>query len=289
MTVVDFQGRTAFVTGAGRGQGRSHAVALARAGANVVLSDIGRELQTIPYAMSSPEDLKETQRLVEEVGGRSIAAVADARDGEAMRGLAAQAVAEFGTIDVAVINHGVCHTAPPWEVTDEEWNETISVNLTGVWQAAKAVMPTMIANGRGSIVLTSSVNGFYSYGNMPHYAASKHGVLGLMRSFAVDLGPHGIRVNAVCPTTVPTTMVTPSFAHFAPAGTVDPGFADIAPAFHRFHLLDIPWVETDDISAAVLWLASDEARYITGVALPVDGGANAVPPAYPLGKGLETG
>jgi NAD(P)-dependent dehydrogenase (short-subunit alcohol dehydrogenase family) len=190
-----------------------------------------------------------------------------------MRELVRQGVEQFGSIDFAAINQGVLGTAmPAHELTDAQWHVVLSVNLTGSWQAAKAVVPAMMAQGRGSIVFTSSVNGVRGASSISHYTASKHGVIGLMRALAIELGPYGVRSNAVCPTTVPTNMVSTSFEWFSPPGTVNPGLDDVAPKMKEFQLLDIPWVQPEDVSAAVLWLASDEARYVTGVVLPVDGG-----------------
>jgi (+)-trans-carveol dehydrogenase len=283
----DFEGKTAFVTGAGRGQGRSHAVAFAEAGADVVICDIAKDLPRVGYKMASAEDLEETRSLIEAAGAKCLARVTDVRDGAGMAALAADAVRQFGTIDAVSVNQGVVNTGPAWELTDEDWDTVISVNLTGSWRAARAVMPHMIEAKSGAIVFTASINGFMSFANMCGYSASKHGVIGLMRSLAVELGPHGIRCNAVCPSTVPTNMLDPSLEFFAPPGTVNPTYTDIEPAFRRQHLMPTPFVYPQDITAAVLWLTSAEARFVTGIALPVDAGALAMPPAYPQGTGME--
>jgi (+)-trans-carveol dehydrogenase len=283
----NFEGKTAFVTGAGRGQGRSHAVAFAEAGANVVISDIAKDLPRIGYPMSSPEDLDETRSLIEGAGRKCLSRVVDVRDGAGMAALANDAVEQFGTIDAVSINQGVVNTGPAWELTDEDWDTVVSVNLTGSWRAAKAVMPHMVRQKSGAIVLTSSINGFMSFSNMAHYSASKHGVIGLMRSLAVELAPYNARANVVAPSTVPTNMLDPSLPHFAPPGTENPTYKDIEPVFRKYHLMPTPFVYPQDITAAVLWLASDEARFVTGVALPIDAGALTMPPAYPMGTGME--
>jgi SDR family mycofactocin-dependent oxidoreductase len=271
--MASFEGRTALVTGAALGQGRSHAVKFATAGANVVICDIAANLPDVPYDMGTEEQLEETKRLVEATGQQCIAVKADVRDGEAMRDLVRHGVERFGSIDVAAINQGVLGTPmPAHEFTDAQWDVVVSVNLTGSWQAAKAVIPQMMENGRGALVFTSSVLGVRGAASASHYAASKHGVIGLMRTLAIELGPCGVRANAVCPTTVPTNMVSLSFEWFSPPGTVNPGLDDVAPTMKQFHLLDVPWVQPEDISEAVLWLASDEARYVTGTVLPVDAG-----------------
>jgi SDR family mycofactocin-dependent oxidoreductase len=288
--MTSFEGRTALVTGAALGQGRSHAVKFAQGGANVVICDIAANLPDVPYDLGTEEELEETKQLVEAAGQQCIAVKADVRDGDAMRDLVRQGVERFGSIDIAAINHGVLGTPmPAHEFTDAQWDVVLSVNLTGAWQAAKAVIPQMMEKGRGSLVFTSSVNGVRGASSIGHYAASKHGLIGLMRTLAIELGSHGIRSNAVCPTTVPTNMVSLSFEWFSPPGTVNPGLADVAPTMKQFQLLDTPWVEPEDISAAVLWLASDEARYVTGVVLPVDGGNLSIYGGARGGKPQGTG
>jgi (+)-trans-carveol dehydrogenase len=275
MIMVSFEGRTALVTGAAHGQGRSHAVEFAKAGANVVICDIASNLPQIEYAMGTEEELEETKRLVEATGRGCVAVKADVRDGEAMRDLVRRGVEEFGSIDVAAINQGVLGPPTPvHEIPDAQWDEVLSVNLTGSFQVAKAVIPQMIEHRRGAIVLTASVMGLRASAGLGDYTPAKHGVIGLMRTLAIELGPYGVRANAVCPCIVPTNMVGTKqmLEWFSPPGTVNPGFDDIAPRMKQFHLLPISWHEPEDISAAVLWLASDEARYITGVVLPVDAG-----------------
>ncbi|WP_374023998.1 mycofactocin-coupled SDR family oxidoreductase [Mycobacterium sp. HNNTM2301] len=269
-------GRVAFVTGAARGQGRSHAVRLAREGADIIAVDICRKFEASPVEGATPEDLDETAGLVKDAGGRIVTAEVDVRDFDALRAAVDSGVEQLGRLDVIVANAGIGTTAGKLHKTPEAlWQEMIDVNLSGVWKTVKAGVPHVLNGGRGgSIVLTSSVAGFKAYPHVGHYVAAKHGVIGLMRSFAVELGQHMIRVNAVLPTHVnsPLLMNETTYRAFRPE-LDNPGPDDLAPVCQSFHYLPIPWVTPEDISNAVLFLASDEARYITGVALPVDAGS----------------
>ena len=269
-------GKVAFVTGAARGQGRSHAVRLAREGADIIAVDICRGFDASPADGATPEDLDVTAGMVKDAGGRIITAEVDVRDFEALRAAVDNGVEQMGRLDVIVANAGIGTTAGKLHKTDETlWQEMIDVNLSGVWKSAKAGVPHLLSGGRGgSIVLTSSVAGAKAYSHMGHYVAAKHGVIGLMRSFAVELGQHMIRVNAVLPTHVntPLLMNETTYRAFRPE-LENPGPDDLAPVCQSFHVLPIPWVTPEDITNAVLFLASDEARYITGVALPVDAGS----------------
>lgn len=260
------QGKVAFVSGAARGQGRSHAVRLAQEGADVIAFDVCSRLASVPYPMATPDDLKETVRQVEELDRRIVAREADVRDSGALTALVAEGVSEFGRLDVVCANAGIATFAEnAWSITDESWDEMIAVNLTGVWRTVKAAVPAMIDAGNGgSIVITSSTAGVKGMAGIGHYAAAKHGVVGLMRTLAIELAPHSIRVNTVHPTGVNTPMVVNDFtAQFL---ATDDGAANIQ------NLLPVEMVEAVDISNAVLWLSSDEARYVTGVSLPVDAG-----------------
>jgi (+)-trans-carveol dehydrogenase len=272
------EGKVAIITGAARGQGRSHAVRLAEEGADIVAIDICRQIESVAYPMSTPEDLKETVRQVEELDRRIRAHEADVRDGAALQRIVAEAVAEFGHIDVVVGNAGIfSQAALTWELSDAQWQDTLNVNLTGYFELVRAVVPSMIAAGRGgSIIFTSSLLGVKGAWHMSHYAAAKHGVAGLMQCLAHELAPHMIRVNTINPTMVFTPMIDNDSAYrlFRPdleAPTID----DFAVPSQEGNLLPIPWVEAVDISNAVLFLASDEGRYVTGVSLPVDAGAGA--------------
>jgi (+)-trans-carveol dehydrogenase len=272
------QGKVAVITGAARGQGRSHAVRLAEEGADIVAVDICRQIESVDYPMATPEDLEETVRQVEDLDRRIRAHEADVRDGAVLQRIVAEAVAEFGHIDVVVGNAGIfAKAALTWELSDAQWHDTLDVNLTGYFELVRAVVPAMIGAGRGgSIIFTSSLLGTKGAWHMSHYAAAKHGVAGLMQCLAHELAPHMIRVNTINPTMVFTPMIDNDSAYrlFRPdleAPTVE----DFAVPSQAGNLLPIPWVEAVDISNAVVWLASDEARYVTGVSLPVDAGAGA--------------
>jgi SDR family mycofactocin-dependent oxidoreductase len=270
------EGKVAFITGAARGQGRSHAVRLAQEGADIIAIDVCEQLDGITYAMSTPEDLQETVKLVEAQDRRIVAVQADVRDEDQLRAAVDQGVAELGRLDIIVGNAGIgASGAPVHEMSRKDWQDTIDVNLTGVWQTAKVAIPHVITGGRGgAIVLTSSVGGLKSYPNISNYVSAKHGVVGLMRTLALELAPHSIRVNSIHPTQVNTPMFINegSYRMFRP-DLENPTKDDMAVVSQMMNVLPIPWVEPEDISNAVLFLASDEARYITGVPLPVDAGA----------------
>ena len=270
-------GRVALVSGAARGQGRSHCVRLAEEGGDVVGFDVCASVAGTPYPPSTPDDLAETARLVEQAGGRALLRQADVRDSAAVRAVVDAGLAEFGRLDVVVANAGIVSPASAIELTDQAWVTLLEVNLTGVWNTVRAALPAMLAAGTGSIVITSSANGgIKAPAHLAHYAASKFGVVGLARSLATELGPRGIRVNTVHPTAVATDMIhnEATYRLFAP-DVAEPTAADVAPVFAGFHSLPVPWVDPTDVSEAVVWLASDRARFVTGVALPVDAGLSA--------------
>jgi (+)-trans-carveol dehydrogenase len=269
------EGKVAFITGAARGQGRSHAVRLAADGADIIAIDICHDVEgALP--MATPDDLAETVKLVEALDRRIVAAQADVRDFDAVKAAVDEGVAQLGRLDIIVGNAGIASIGGPVQSMDAgNWKHTIDINLTGLWHTARAGIPHLLAGGRGgSIVLTSSVGGMHAMPNMSHYVSAKHGVIGLMRSLAVELGPHSIRVNAVLPTNVNTPMFMNegTFKMFRP-DLENPGPDDVAVIAAQFmHVLPVGWVEPEDVSNAILFLVSDEARYITGVVLPVDGG-----------------
>lgn len=267
------EGKIALVTGAGRGQGRSHAVRLAQEGASVIALDICAPVESVSYEMASREDLALTGKLVREHGGRAHTAVVDVRDYARLEHEVAAGVAALGGLDIVVSNAGIASYAPGDQITEPAWQEMLDINLTGTWHTIKAAVPHLKQRGGGSIILTSSAAGLQGNKNLAHYVASKHGVVGLMRSFANELAEHWIRVNSVNPTQVETPMIMNEeiFRLFRP-DLPDPQREDIIDVSVGVHALPIPWVQSEDVSNAVLFLASDEARYITGVALPVDAG-----------------
>ena len=270
-------GKVAFITGAARGQGRSHAVRLAQEGADIIAIDICQPISRsseIPAA--TPDDLAETADLVKAQNRRIVTAEVDVRDYDALKAAVDSGVEQLGRLDIIVANAGIGNGGATLDKTSEDdWKDMIDVNMSGVWHTVKAGVPHLLSGGRGgSIVLTSSVGGLKAYPHTGHYIAAKHGVVGLMRTFAVELGQHSIRVNSVHPTNVNTPM-------FMNEGTMklfrpdleNPGPDDLAVAAQFMHVLPVGWVEPVDISNAVLFLASDEARYVTGLTLTVDAGS----------------
>jgi SDR family mycofactocin-dependent oxidoreductase len=269
-------GKVAFITGAGRGQGRSHALRLADDGADVIALDIGDSgtVDTIPYALATSADLDETVRLVREKGRRAVKGVADVRDLEQVQAVVEDGIAQLGRVDIVCANAGIGSWGVAWEMSAKDWQDMIDINLTGVWNAVRAAVPSMVERGEGgSVILTSSTAGLIGYANTAHYTAAKHGVIGLMKVLAQEAGPHGIRVNALCPTTVNTPLVIndATFELFAP-DVQSPGPDDVKDAFVGLNILPIPWIEPSDVSEAVAWLCSDAARFVHGVALPIDAG-----------------
>ncbi len=267
-------GKVAFITGAARAQGRSHALRLAEEGADIVALDINGGVGTVPYPTSSAEELAETARLVEERGRRAVARYADVRDGAALDAAVSAALEELGHIDIVLANAGIMSSAPAWEMADDVWQDVIDINLTGAWRTVKATVPAMIAAGDGgAIVLTSSVVGLKGLPNVAAYASAKQGLAGLMRTLALELAPHNIRVNTVNPTFVETPMIAHDVMYRGLRPDLEnPTHDDALPAFQSLNALPVPWIESADVTNAVAWLVSDEARYVTGVALPIDAG-----------------
>jgi (+)-trans-carveol dehydrogenase len=269
------EGKVAFVTGAARGQGRSHALRLAQEGADIIAVDIAAQIDTVPYPMATPADLAETVRQVEALDRRIVATQADVRDYDTLKKAVDDGVAQLGRLDIVASNAGIASYGAVDELSEQEWKDMIDVQLTGMWHACKAAIPHLRAARGGSIIITSSDAGLFAIPNLAHYNSAKHGVVGLMRTLALELAPDFIRVNSVHPTMVDTPMVNneASYKLFRP-DLEHPTRDDLAPAAQSLNALPIPWVDAVDISNAVLFLASDESRYITGVTLPVDAGAN---------------
>lgn len=268
------EGKVAFVTGAARGQGRSHAVRLAQEGADVIAVDICGPMGSVAYDLGSSADLAETVGAIEGLGRKAFSQRADVRNFEDLRNALDAGIATLGRLDIVCANAGITSFGRTHELTEDQWGELIGVNLTGVWHAAKAAIPHLLRQGRGgSIILTSSTCGSRAYPNLAHYVAAKHGVIGLMKTMAMELADNSIRVNCVSPTQVDTPMIMheTAFKLFRP-DLEHPTREDYAPASQSTNTLPIPWVEPADVSAAVAFLASDDARYVTGVDLPVDAG-----------------
>ena len=264
------EGKVAFITGAARGQGRTHAVRLAQEGANIIAIDRCEDLDTLVYPLATEEDLAETVRLVEETGASILATKLDVRDLDGLSKVVTDGVAQFGHLDVVVANAGIC-TIQPWDdVTPAIWNEVIGINLTGVWNTCVASIPHLINAGGGSLILTSSVAGLKGQPFLLPYAAAKHGVVGIMHTLTNELASQRIRVNSIHPTGVNTTMGTDSGGAMAERIANDFTIGSI-----YMNSLPVELVEPEDISNAVLFLASDEARYVTGLTMTVDAGATA--------------
>ena len=271
------EGKVAFVSGAARGQGRSHAVALAEEGADIIAFDVCAPVKTAPYPMASEEDLQETVRLVEKTGRRILARKADVRDLDRLTEIVDEGVDQFGRLDIILANAGIVSQGLMSQMTATQWQEMIDINLTGVFNTVRAGMNQMIDAGNGgSILLTSSAAGLRSMDNIGHYVAAKHGVTGLAKALANELGKHNIRVNSLHPSNVRTDMLINegNFRMFRP-DLENPQLEDAIEAYGTIHLLDVPWLEPEDVSAAVLYLVSHEGRFITGAQFTIDAGFQA--------------
>ena len=259
-------GKVAFITGAARGQGRSHAIRLAEEGADIIAVDILKDYETVGYGMATEADLAQTVKAVEAFDRRIIATRADVRDAQALKKAVDDGVAELGKLDIVVANAGICIVQPWDQVTPATWQDTLDTNLTGVWNTMVAGAPHLISNAGGSIIATSSTAGIKGLPFLAAYVAAKHGVVGIAKTMANELARHNIRVNTVHPTGVNTVMGTG-------LGDVDSlitGDPNLGPIF--MNTLPVEITEPRDISNAVLFLASDESRYVTGLEFTVDAG-----------------
>ncbi len=269
-------GKVAFITGAARGQGRAHAVRLAEEGADIIAIDACTPIG--PNEGATMEDFEETVRRVEALGRRISWSRADIRDYDGLAAALQKGVDELGRLDIVVCNAGISSGNLAVELSEEMWQDMIDVNLTGQWKTCKAAIPHLKASGGGVISITGS---FASRNGLPtgaSYCSAKHGIVGLMRVLAVEHAKDNIRVNVIHPSNVATPMLLndQAFKHFRP-DLENPTIEDFKEAAKRVHLLDLPYVEPEDIANAALFLASDEGRYITGIELPVDAGADAKP------------
>lgn len=267
--------KIALITGAARGIGRAQAVRFAEEGADIVAVDVCGPIDTVHVPSSTPDDLAETASLVERAGGRVVTEIVDVRDSEELRAAADRGAAELGGIDIVCATAGVTSRGTAVELSEAAWRTMLDVNLTGVWNTCTASAPHLISRGAGSMVLVSSIAGLRGLIGVAHYTAAKHGVVGLMRSLAHDLAPHGVRVNCVHPTNVDTPLIQNDLVRsgFRPDLDRPPTRDEFAAAATRMNLLPVPWVQPVDVANASLFLASDEARYITAVSLPVDAGS----------------
>lgn len=274
MGVLD--GRVAWVTGAARGQGRAHAVALARAGADVVVTDLCSDIPTVPYPLGTRDELDETTRLVEAEGRRCVAMVADVRDTAAVEAVVAAGVESFGHLDICVANAGVTGYGRFHELDDATWQDMIDVDLTGTFRTIRAVLPHMLERRHGRIIATASMAGRMGNPNLAHYVAAKWGVIGMIKTLAMEVANKGITANVVAPAAVDTPMLhnRAMYALFCP-DMDDPGRDDVEPRYRAMNRMGVPWMAPEEISRAVLFLAADEAGVSSGQVLEVSLGSSA--------------
>ncbi len=270
-----FQNKVVFITGAAHGMGREHALAFAREGAKLVICDACRQYATVPYPLATPAELDALASEIGSMGCPVVAAHTDVTDLAAMQELAERARHELGPIDIVVANAGIYSFAPSWEMSEQQWDETVNVDLKGVWITCKVSIPHMLPRKSGKILCISSTAGSKGMHSLAHYVAAKHGVLGLIKTLAIELAPYNINVNAICPTSVDTNMCKNQAIYDAFAGGPGP----LATYEHMLELTnsinlfpDRDLLPPQAISEVVLWLASDEARHLTGSAIPVDAG-----------------
>ncbi|MEU7632677.1 mycofactocin-coupled SDR family oxidoreductase [Nocardia sp. NPDC049220] len=266
--------KVVFVTGAARGQGRSHAVRLAQEGADIIATDIPAQVDSVPYPLATAADLAETVRAVEAVGGKIVAGQADVRDLAAQAAIVERGVDQFGRLDIVVANAGISNPASTLEMSEQAWQDMIDINLTGVWKSLKVSVPHIIAGGRGgAVVITSSLAAMKTNENMAHYSAAKAGLVAMMRVMATEWAPHRIRVNTVHPTTVATEMILNDSVYRLFRPDLDnPNRADFEVAARTLNKLPVAALEVEDVTNAVYYLVSDAGRYVTGTTLTIDAG-----------------
>lgn len=272
----EFDGKVALITGAARGQGRSHAIALAERGVHIIAVDLCEQVATVPYQMSTGRDLEETRELVEAYGVTCRAVRADVRDPDMLKGIVQEALYEFGGIDICIANAGVVSFGEIGSLTDEQWSTMVDVNLTGTFNTVRAVIPGMVERRAGRIITIASMGGRAGSPNLGHYAATKWGVIGLTKTLALEVAGTGVTANVVCPGTVSTDMVhNPAmYGLFAPE-LENPDTAQVQGRYAAMNPMRLPWIEASEISAAVLYLASDAARAVSGITLEVGAGVSA--------------
>ena len=261
----EFSGQVAFITGAAHGQGRAVAIALAAQGARIAAFDIAKPLAYPGYAMATTTELQSLAERVRESGSECLTFAGDVRDDAAISAAVQQTVETFGRIDILFNNAGICAYGLAHELTEDAWDSMLDINLKGAWLVARRIIPVMINQKRGVIINNSSVAGLRGMGRLSHYAASKWGLTGLTKSWAIELAPHGIRVNAIHPTGVNTPMNDglASLEGLSPIEIAERSAGNLLP---------VPWIEPEDVAGAVLYLASNASRFVTGSSLVIDAG-----------------
>jgi SDR family mycofactocin-dependent oxidoreductase len=272
----ELEGRVALITGAARGQGRAHAVTLAHAGADLVITDVCTDIESVPYGLAREEDLAETVDLVEKLDRRCIAVKADVRDRAAMEDVVARAVSDFGQLDIVVANAGICGFGAMPSLTEAQWDDMLAVNLTGVFNTFRAAVPPMLERGYGRLVATASGAGRTGVPHLAHYAATKWGVIGFVKSVALEVATRGITANVVCPATVDTPMVHNEalYSLFAP-DVAEPTRELVRPRYEAMTPMRVPWLDPQEIANAVAFLVSDRSRFISGETIEVSAGGSA--------------
>lgn len=267
-------GQVAFISGLARGQGRSHALTLAREGADIIGFDLCGDIASTTYPGTTPADLDETERLIKETGRRVVVSQADVRDYAQVEAAFQRGLEQLGRVDIIIPNAGICAGGKTWEITTDAWRETLDINLTGAWHVVKAAVPTLISqNQGGSVVFIGSTEALKGAENMSSYAASKHGITGLMTCLARELGQYNIRVNSVNPTCVDTNMIQNPYVWGLFAPEMDnPTRDDVEDRFAGTHILPVPWMEPIDVSRSILYLVGESGRYITASTLTIDAG-----------------
>lgn len=272
------QDKTALVTGAARGQGRAHALTLAREGARIVVADIAEQIGSVPLEMARPGDIDETVRLIEENGGKAVGIKADVRKADDLDNAVGKALSEFGSLDITVANAGIWSKAPFHELTDEMWDDMFAVNAKGVWRTICASIKPMIDQQEGTIIVTTSVNAVEPGLSYAHYVGAKHAALGIMRTAALEYARHNIRVNAVAPGFIDTPMTDWAGGYEMTTGSREGSREDHLRGGHYWHALAGRGIlRPESVSGAVLFFASPDSKDITGVNLPVDAGHVILP------------
>jgi SDR family mycofactocin-dependent oxidoreductase len=265
----------ALITGAGRGQGRAHAVTLAKLGYDIVAFDVPTGLKGLPYQTSTPEDLEETLSLVRSAGAKAIGVQGDVRDSTALNGAVQTAVSELGSLDVAIANAGICDFAAFDEITDEQFDQMVAVNLGGVFRTLRAAVPVMKQQGRGRLIATSSMAGRGGAPHIGHYAAAKAGVISLVKTLALELGSSGVTVNCICPTTTDTPMVhnPDMYGLFAP-DIEDRTTENVRHRYEAMNPMRLAWLDPQELADVAAFLVSDAGRHISGAVFEVSAGGS---------------